>query len=251
MSGRCRTQDKRDLILRSSGCHRGVRHEIDPRHSGAHKLSLKLPEKLSCSVGDSHTRRIRTGRADLYDEAGGTGLQAGSLGQEKAIYRFGMGNIPLFSFPVPPRRNARVSTSYIAPDCPSSACLRQRWGGLAWRGGRKEGGRRCEAATGVPNNQPTKPTISTITSTKEKFKNLENIRSTQLISICCGDTVRPRRARPLGPYRHCRDCICTCMCEASYTRRGGVRATGGLIGVEATLPPGRGSISFCFSHTTA
>lgn len=158
MSGRCRTQDKRDLILRSSGCHRGVRHEIDPRHSGAHKLSLKLPEKLSCSVVYSHTHRIRTGRADLYDEAGGTGLQAGSLGQEKAIYRFGMGNIPLFSFPVPPRRNARVSTSYIAPDCPSSACLRQRWGGLAWRGGRKEGRRTKMRGGDGCAQQPTNQT---------------------------------------------------------------------------------------------
>lgn len=67
---------------------------------------------------------------------------------------------------------------------------------LAWRGGRT-----CEAAA-APNN-----------SNHNINKKNPQLHSAQLNS--CGDTVRPLRARPSGPYRHCK--TTTCMCEASYT----------------------------------
>lgn len=105
------------------------------------------PRNYLLPVVYSHTHRIRTGRADLYDAAGGTGLrmQAGWLCQEKALYRFGMGNSPLFSFPVPLPPGGEMRG--FQPLTSLQNCLSETKDGAGLRGvgdGRKEGGRRTK-----------------------------------------------------------------------------------------------------------
>lgn len=188
MSGRCRTQIKRDLSFRSSGCHRGLRQETDPRHSGAHRLSLKLPEKLSYSVVFSHTHRMRASRADLYDAAGGTGLQAGL--PREAIYRFGMGKYSPIFISRPPSPREKCAGFNLLPRS-RTACLRQKMGRacVAW------GWRTKMRGDGRGAQQPTNQQISTITSTKGKI--LRNWKISAPLNSNPFDAVTPSgRAAP-------------------------------------------------------